>query len=247
MSYSSSLPDQFLCVLHHGVSRLPFSGYCSWKAPFFHSSVITLSHRCHICQRWGRHSISETDVEFMVISLQSYSVQIKQELSFVGFGEAWSPGMGNFQKQDVLGQADLPPWTCGSRNETLIDCLTFKGQAGAKLSLTNWDQLHTSFLVTCSYLRTMAKEWPIFLSQIWGMGMLYSPKLLQRTKGSLRGCVIIIYSMIWCQAHSKQSLDTGQWPTTVAPSLTSESLCFYLFLVPCYKLYSLQIQMLKAW
>lgn len=130
--------------------------------------------------------------------------------------------------------------SCGHVALGVIDHLTFRVWVGTKLSLTNWDERQTRFAVTCSCCGTTAEGWPVFLSQIWRIGTFYSPKLLQRTGGSLRSCVIIITAWlvsVQCQAHGKQSLDTSQRTMTVAPSVTSESLCFYLFSVPCDKVY----------
>lgn len=83
----------------------------------------------------------------------------------------------------------------------------------AKLSLTNRDWLQISFVVTCSCLGTMAKDWPIFFTQTQGIGAFSSPKLLQRTEGSLgRGChhhynIPGVNTML---VHSKHSSDTCQ-------------------------------------
>lgn len=62
---------------------------------------------------------------------------MKAELSFVGFVEAWGPGMEDYQKQEVLGLADPLLWTCSYWRETVIDHLTFRGWVGAKLSVTS--------------------------------------------------------------------------------------------------------------
>lgn len=68
------------------------------------------------------------------------SLQIKQELIFVGFGEAESPGLGGLV---VLRRADPRLWTQSCRSRTVPSHLPCGGWGVAQLLLTNWNRLRS--------------------------------------------------------------------------------------------------------
>lgn len=122
--------------LHHGVSKLPL---LKDPPPCFHFLGQPYPAMVTSAKEEAITRYLKQDAERVAVLCRA-SLQIKQELIFVGFGEAESPGMGGLL---FLRQADPRLWTHSYRGRTVPDHLPCRGWVDAQLSLTNWNGLHS--------------------------------------------------------------------------------------------------------